>query len=160
MQRASRIMCAEALVLTISGSEDRSLAVPLLLVRTGFSEEDSPDLPLVWVPWPHVLHKPSHVSFENIPYLVRHTILIFSFSLNVKFLYGLFYPKMGNPHVARPCLQVKNGLGGVLWRNRILLTFSGTFLIGNYPGRYILPCSWNITVCRIYVRALFHSRLC
>lgn len=36
---------------------------------------------------------------------------------------------MGNPRVAKPCLQVKNGLG-VLWRESILLTFSVTFLLG------------------------------
>lgn len=74
--------------------------------------------------------EPSHVSFQNIPYWVCHTILISFFSLNIKLLCGLFYPKTGNPRVANPCLQVKkNGLG-VLWRERILLTFSVTFLWG------------------------------
>lgn len=78
---------------------------------------------------PSMSDESSHSSFQNIPHWVCHTILIFFFSLNIKFLYGLFYPQMGNPHVAKPCLQVKNGLG-VLWRERILLTFSVTFLLG------------------------------
>ena len=124
-----------------------------------FSCEDSTDLLLVEIPWPCILDKPSQVSSQNIPYRVCHIIFIFFFSLNIKSLHGLFNPKMVSLHVAKPYLHVRDGLG-VLWREKILFTFSVTFLVGNYPGRYNLLCSWNMTACRIYVRALFHSRLC
>lgn len=102
---------------------------------------------------------------QTIPsYLSKHPLLSVSYNLHLLFLLKRqisdFNPKMGSPRVAKPCLKVKkNGLG-ILWRERILFTFSVTFLTGNYPDRYILLCSWNITACRIYVRALFHSRLC
>lgn len=123
-------------------------------------DEDSPDLPSVKILWPYILNKLPQVSFQNIPYWVCHTIFIFFFSLNVKSLYGFFNPKNGQSTCDKTLsTREKNDLG-IPCRERILFTFSITFLIGNDPGRYILFCSWNITACRIYVRALFHSRLC